>query len=218
MKEIEAWDVLHGNKCEQKSLSSLIEEMGFKKDSFMVVNRYGPELKVGDTRDQYGQLQENKYASFGANHLHPNAQHLSQQGIYDDFQMIDRQMRDFSMQSKGGAAVTGMTGSNNGVYSAMANGGNEFIITKDPEIIKQLEKQLCFVSEQLPVPLSNGGLPINSAQQMEWSKVSLTCSMVKKNRMQGIEKEPKNLKSPFRDEFGEITASYKNFRADKLNR
>ena len=43
MKEIEAWDVLHGNKCEKKSLSSLIEEMGFKRDSFN-------ELAPGDIK------------------------------------------------------------------------------------------------------------------------------------------------------------------------
>ena len=218
MKEIEAWDVLHGNQCEKKSLSSLIEDMGFKKESFMVVKRHGPQLKVGDTRDANGQLIENKYASFGANHLHPGAEHMKQQGIYDDFQLIDRQMQDFSMQRNEGRAVTGMTGSNNGVYAAMANGGDEFIITKDPEIIKQLEKQLCFASDQLGVPLSNGGVPINTAQQLEWSKVSLTCSMVKKNRIQGLGSEPKSLKSPFRNEYGELSASYKDFRAGRLNR
>ncbi len=49
-----SWDVLHGNQCEKKSLSTLIEDMGFKKDSFMVVRRHGPELKVGDTRDANG--------------------------------------------------------------------------------------------------------------------------------------------------------------------
>ncbi len=161
---------------------------------------------------------ENKYASFGANHLHPSAEHMKQQGIYDDFQLIDRQMQDYSMQRNEGKSVTGMTGSNNGVYAAMANGGDEFIITKDPEIIKQLEEQLCFASDQLGVPLSNGGMPINAAQQLEWNKVSLTCSMVKKNRVQGLGSEPKSLKSPFRNEYGELNATYKDFRANRLNR
>lgn len=218
MKDIEAWDVLHGNQCEKKSLSSLIQEMGFDRDSFMVINRNGPQLKVGDRRDEKGQLVENSYASFGANHLHPNDQHLTQQGIYDDFQVIDRQMRDYSIQYNSGNSVNGMTGANNGVYSAMANGGNEFIITKDPEIIRQLERQFGFASDQLGVPLSNGGLPMDNAQRLEWNKLSLTCSKIKKDRMEGKASEPKTLVSPFRNEYGEMTASYKSFRAGKFDR
>jgi hypothetical protein len=183
----------------------------------MVVRRDGAKLKVGDTRDANGALVENEYLSFGRNHLHPNAQHLMQQGIYDDFQAIDKRMNDYSMQNNSGRSVTGMTGANNGVYCAMANHGDEFIITKDPEIIRQLEKQLCFASDQLGVPLSNGGLLTDYAQQTEWNRVSFTCSMVRKNRIEGKASEPKSLKSPFRDEYGELNASYKEFRANKLN-
>lgn len=221
MKDIEAWDLLHGNNCTAKSLTELIGEMGFKEDSYMVVRRDGPRLKVGDQRDASGALIENKYLSFGKDHLHPGYEELktqdpSYQNIYDDFGAIDKKMHDYSISSNSGRAVTGMTGSNNGVYCAMANGGNEFIITKDREIIQQLEKQLGFAPDCLGVPLSNGGKPLDYNKQSEWEMVEHRCKQEAINRARGTSERPKSIKSPFRDEYGQMNKDYVQHRASQL--
>ena len=216
MKEIEAWDMLKGNGCEKKTLTNMLDEMGFSRDSYMVIKRNGPALKCGDTRDSSGRLVENEYASFGANHMHPNNKQLQNMGIYDDFGAIDKQMSDYSMQRNNGATVNGMTGRNNGVYAAMANGGDEFIITKDAEIIKQLESQLHFAPDQLGVPLSNGAIPLDYQKQQEWHKIDHVCKQVSLGRLRGTQEKPKTIKSSFRNEYGELTPEYKKFRENKL--
>jgi len=51
MEKIEAWYILKGNKTEAKSLANILEGMGFDKRSFMVINRYDNDFKIGDTMD-----------------------------------------------------------------------------------------------------------------------------------------------------------------------
>ena len=131
MNDVDAFNMLHGNNCSKKSLTQCLDEMGFKRDSYMVVHRGGSPLRIGDTRDSQGNLRENEFLTFGSATFDTSRQ--------DSFTLIDKQMSDFAMNHNNGKCVNGMTGSNNGVYAAMAHGGDEFIITKDPEIARQLE-------------------------------------------------------------------------------
>ena len=221
MKDIEVWDMLHGNGCTAKSLSEVIEEMGFPKESFMVINRDGADLRVADGYDpKTGAPQENPYMRFGGNNYKEvqfevavNGKTETIQGKMNDFEAIDRQMRAYSFL-KGGKVVTGMTGSNNGVFSAMANNGNEFIITKNPEIARQLEIQLGFAKDQLGVPLSNGGMIMDQRQAVKWKMVEMTAK--KESLKPENQTQPKMVKSPFRNEYGELNPEYKSYRAEHL--
>lgn len=219
MKNIEAWDMLHGNGCQAKSLTQVLDEMGFDKESYMVIKRNGPQLKVADGPNQEpnpnmsfgGMMQKDvNFAVVGGGKM----QEIS--GKMNDFEAIDRQMQAYSTLNNNGQSVTGMTGSNNGVYTAMANGGNEFIITKDPEIAIQLEKQLGFAKDELPVPLSNGGMIVDSSQKHSWEMAEHRSKIAILNRSRGTAERPKTIASPFRDDYGQMTPEYMKFRADKL--
>jgi len=198
----DAFDMLHGNNCEKKSLSQCLDDMGFKRNSYMVIKRNGPSLKVGDTIDSHGNVQENKYLTFGGKG--------NDNSCRSAFNAIDNQMSDFAMRYNNGRCVNGMTGSNNGVYAAMAHGGDEFIITKDPEIVKQLERQLDFEKDQLGVPLSNGGLIVDYERRQEWENVGIRCKQVVVNRARGTEQQPKNLQSPFKDKSNNMDYTRQN--------
>lgn len=222
MKEIEVWDMMHGNNTEKKSLCQCLDEMGFDRESYMVVRRNDPDLKIGDSYDNQGKLQENKYSTF---HIQTssdvrfsviaNGSQEIIQGNMSDFDAIDRKMETISHLQNNGNAVTGMVGSNNGVYAAMANHGDEIIITKDPEIAAQPESQLHF-KDGLGVPLSNGGKLLDSNSQREWETVEFRCKQAAVARSRGTKEPPKQLKSPFRDAFGQINKNYAALRDNQL--
>lgn len=221
MKNIEAWDMLHGNGCQAKSLTQVLNEMGFDKESYMVIQRNGPQLKVADGPNQEpnpnmsfgGMMQKDvNFAVVGGGKM----QEIS--GKMNDFEAIDRQMQAYSNLNNGGECITGMTGSNNGVYTAMAYGGNEFIITRDPEIANQLEKQLGFAKGELPVPLSNGGMIVDYSQREAW-RTAQNCSKINlAKRHSGSFAKPKVISSPFRDNSGQITPEYLARREKQLGR
>lgn len=222
MKDIEAWDMLHGNQCQKKSLPEVLDEMGFDKESYMVVHRHGNALKIADSYDDNSYLKENKGLSFGGSTWKDfrfavvgNGTSQVIEGKMNDFEAIDRQMIAYSQLNNSGS-VNGMTGSNNGVYAAMANMGNEFILTKDPEIARQLENQLGFAKDQLGVPLSNGGVLMDSDRKKEWEMVDHRCKQAVVGRARGTAERPKSVKSPFRDNIGEINKDYAAYRATQL--
>lgn len=201
MKNKEAWDMLHGNGCDAKPLSKVLDEMGFDRDTYMIVRRNGENLKIADSYDNNGMLKENDMMTFGGEHYRDRecgAYGSVIRGHKNDFEVIDEQMMLYSQAKGTGNSVNGMTGSNNGVYSAMANMGDEFIITKDREIIAQLESQLGFAGEELGVPLSNG-VPLEPHKQDEWKKVEHRCKQVAIGRARGTEEHPKYLSSPFKE-------------------
>lgn len=223
MKDIEAWDMLHGNQCQKKSLSEVLDEMGFDKESYMVVRRNGNALKIADSYDNNGYPKENKGLSFGGSTwknfqfaVVGNGTSQVIEGTMNDFEAIDRQMSAYSLLNNNGRSVNGMTGSNNGVYAAMANGGDEFILTKDPEIARELEIQLGFAGNQLGVPLSNGGILVDPSQKKEWEMVDHRCKQAVVGRARGTAECPKSVKSPFRDNIGVINKDYAAYRATQL--
>lgn len=223
MKDIEAWDMLHGNNCEKKSLSAVLKEMGFDDRSYMVIRRNDPALKVGQSLGDDGNIKEDPELSFGGNTLKDknfavigHGAHRDIKGQMTDFQAIDLQMQAFSDINNNGDCINGMTGSNNGIYAAMANEGDEFILTKDPEIAHQLESQLGFAKNQLGVPLSNGGEPQDLYKNLQWKNVEYHCQQAIVGRMRGTKELPKEVKSPFRDNRGVINKDYAAFRATKL--
>ena len=223
MKDIEAWDMLHGNKCQKKSLSEVLDEMGFDKESYMVVHRNGPSLKIADSYDNNGNLKENPQLNFGGSTwknfefaVAGNGTSQVIKGTMNDFEAIDRQMSAYSQLNNNGRSVVGMTGSNNGVYAAMANMGDEFILTKDPEIARQLENQLGFARDELGVPLSNGGVLMDPTQKKEWEMVDHRSKLAAVGRARGTTERPKSVKSPFRDNIGEINKDYAAYRATQL--
>lgn len=222
MKDIEAWDMLHGNQCQKKSLPEVLDEMGFDRASYMVVRRNGSTLRVANSYDNYGNLKENPNMSFGGSTwknfefaVVGNGTSEVIKGTMSDFEAIDRQMNVYSQFNNNGL-VTGMTGSNNGVYAAMANMGDEFILTKDPEIARQLENQLGFARDQLGVPLSNGGVLMDPTQKKEWEMVDHCSKLAAVGRARGTTERPKSVKSPFRDNIGEINKDYAAYRATHL--
>lgn len=221
MKDIEAWDMLHGNKCQKKSLPEVLDEMGFDRESYMVIHRNGPELKVGDSYNSQGYPEKNANLSFGGMSWKDfnfsvvgNGNSQVVQGTMNDFDAIDRQMSAYA--SVNGKTPVGMTGANNGVYAAMANMGNEFILTKDPEIARQLETQLGFAKDELGVPLSNGGILIDPSQKKEWEMVEHRSKLAVVGRARGTSEKPKTVASPFRNSYGELTPEYKQYREAKL--
>ncbi|MBR1604598.1 MAG: hypothetical protein IJ660_00645 [Alphaproteobacteria bacterium] len=220
MDEKEAWDMLHGNKCAQKSLSKVLDEMGFDKDSYIVVRRNGPRLKVreNDVWSCPEELEESAYYSFGYNHRHPSSKYKNDNFVKDDFDAIDLEMAEYARKYRDGTLVNGMTGANNGVFCAMAHGGDEFILTKDPEITRQLEAQLHFIPNQLGVPLSNGGYIIDDKQRKDWERAEACSKSAVVERMRGIKSRPKTIKSPFCDEYGNMKQDYKRFRVDEFCR
>lgn len=128
--------ILDENK---NGLAKAIKDMGFHKDSFMVINRH-EGLAVGDAFGENPDMyKRNEYLSVGTK----------------DFAEIDMKM----------GSSDGMVGSNNGYYSAMARGGNEMIITNNPDIIQQLQTQLGY-KEGLGVPLSNGGKILDNSKEI----------------------------------------------------
>lgn len=207
MKEKEAWDMMHGNGCRAKSLSDLLGEMGFSEDTYMVVSRTGADLKVADSYEADGTLKANDYRTFGASHYKDHEFGVTGggkqeviRGHFNDFEVLDQQMAAYSHLTREGSLVNGMTGSNNGVYAAMANMGNEMIITKDKEIITQLERQLDFAPEKLGVPLSNGGIIIDPERRRDWNMVGHRCEQLAKDRARGTVEPAKFLDSPFKKE------------------
>lgn len=215
MQEREAWDMLQGNNCSAKSLTDILDQMGVSKDSYMVVSRHGADLKIGDSYDAQGKLQANDYMTFGGSHYKDREFGVAGggkqeiiRGNMNDFEAIDRQMNVYSSLNRDGKLVNGMTGSNNGVYAAMANMGSEMILTKDREIIAQLESQLSFASEQLGVPLSNGGVIMDPTRRDEWKMVEHRCEQISLGRMRGTVERPKIVPSPFKKETNSNTASH----------
>lgn len=202
MKDKESWDMLHGNGCDAKPLSKVLDEMGFDRDSYIVVRRHGENLKIADSYNQDGTLKENDMMTFGGEHYREResggAYGTPIRGNKNDFEVIDEQMIIYSEKYRNGMSVNGMTGSNNGIYAAMANMGDEMIITKDREIISQLESQLGFAGDQLGVPLSNG-VPLEPRKQEEWKKVEHRCKQTAIERARGTKEPPKYLLSPFRE-------------------
>lgn len=205
MNSKEAWDMMKGNGCEKKSLTNILDEMGFDKDSYMVIRRSGPELKVSDERDRNGYLKETEALSFGGNRYKNKnfavvggGKQEVIEGEMTDFEAIDSQMRAYSRLNGNGMSVNGLTGSNNGIYSAMENMGNEFILTKDPEIIRQLESQMHFASDQLAVPLSNGGTIMSEEYKTKWERAQHYSERAKVGRLNGTTQHPKHLTSPKR--------------------
>lgn len=221
MKEIEGWDMLCGNGTEKKSLTQILDEMGFDKRSYMVINRNDNDLKIGDTTDSNGQVVENKNLFFYTHTPQDTnfaviGNHKMQviSGKMTSFEAIDRQMQAEATLNNNGGCINGMVGSNNGVFCAAAHDG-QMIITKDPRITEELKKQICF-HEGLGVPLSNGGIPVDFSKRREWQEVGMWCKKLSNDKAKGLQSEPKRLKSPFRDNMGELTAAYKQFRATQL--
>lgn len=225
MLEVEAFDMLQGNNGSPKrSLTSVLDEMGFSRDSYMVINRQ-QGLPIGDMFGQEnGFYIRNEYTSVTSK----------------DFETTNQQMRDISSKTNGGTLIPGIVGSNNGVHSAMAYGGDEMIITTDREIINQLQDQLCF-RDGMGVPLSNGGKilnnscsarngdkeirhngqpehPVDYKKQQEWEHVQHYGKQKQIERCSGRTPAPKTIKSPFRDDNGKVNESYAKFRSDKLVR
>lgn len=56
---------------DKKRLSSKLVEMGFDRDSFLVVRDYD-NIKVGDSYDDKRQLKDDPYLSFGGAHHAPD--------------------------------------------------------------------------------------------------------------------------------------------------
>lgn len=208
--EAMAWDYLHGNNgFREHSLSGVLKEMGFPEDSYMVVRKGDNSVKVGDHYDANGQLVENPYSTFGGYHKHPN----SELDMYDD---NNEYMRKFCCSSNG-QIPNGITGSNNGVYSAQAYGGDEVIVTKDRRIKEALEEQLSFKKDVMGVPLSNGGIIMDSGYRDKWNRVKLWGNMVDNHRKNGDKlPEPKYLN--IQEKYKKIEAARNTQMLNKMNR
>ena len=182
----------------QEYLDKFIKKLGFDKESYMVVRRNGNALKIADSYDNNGYPKENKGLSFGGSTwknfkfaVVGNGTSQVIEGTMNDFEAIDRQMSAYSQLNNNGRSVNGMTGSNNGVYAAMANGGDEFILTKDPEIARQLENQLGFAKNELGVPLSNGGILVDPSQK----KNGKWLTIVANKPLSGVHAELQNVRN-----------------------
>ncbi len=206
MEDIEAYDMLTGHNTEKKSLTSVLKEMGFKEDSYMVINRHDPQIKVttGEMEDHgtYKLPKADEYASFGGE---------------KDFKEMDEFDTYQAQNFNHGHLPAGYVGSNNGLYAARAFHGDELIITKDPEIAHQLQSQLGF-KDGLGVPMSNGGIIIDREKRFEFDHKMEQSAKAPTDRLRGLRERPKHVKSPFRDDKGKINEAYAKLRSDKLTR
>ena len=84
------------------------------------------------------------------------------------------------------------------------------------QAVKQLENQLGFAKNELGVPLSNGGILVDPSQKKEWEMVDHRCKQAVVGRARGTTERPKSVKSPFRDNIGEINKDYAAHRAAQL--
>ena len=121
--------------------------------------------------------------------LYPNArtvEELSLQTEQTYNETLDRQCANAD-----GKFAVGITGRNNGVYSAYMAFGKEMIVTQNPKIIEALERQMHFESERMGVPFSNGEGPKNFQQKMEWEQVKNYSSKSDKSAKRLLTKEEK---------------------------
>lgn len=173
------------------SFSDILGEMGYKKEDgdFMVIkmDRNYPALEVETSgpNNKIGGYELKEYP------LHPYAK------TYEDacktVMRSDQEYYDSLCvhPDNGGKISTGVTGSNNGVYAAYSRGSKEMIVTRNPEIIRQLETQLCFENRDIGVPFSNGDHPKNLQKNIEWQYVarrSNDCTKLPKRIMTAEEK------------------------------
>ncbi len=177
MNREDSWDKVV--RSSENSMSSLLGEMGYKQENgdFMVINmrndRNGFKVDRGDGNVTTMGGWERKELP-----LFPHAR------TYEDAckraQMTDQDYYDKLCVPNGdGQIQSGVTGSNNGVYAAYSFGSKEMVVTKNPEIIRQLEKQLCFQDIGLGVPFSNGDKPKDFQKAMEWEQVKRCSSNCK---------------------------------------
>ncbi len=154
-------------ELKKKSLSTKLKEMGFDEQTFVVVTGNSwDRVKVSDGKcDEKGQLVEDPYLSFGGTHKNPD-----NKGYRSDFELCDEAM----LSREGKYFDNGMVGSNNGLYAAKAFGG-EMIITKDRDIYYALRDQLGF-REGLGVPMSNGGIIMDTEKNREFERMKLACA------------------------------------------
>lgn len=159
----------------------LTKDLKIPKDSFMVV-RKGETLK--GTLD--GRTEEATINN-------------------EDFASIDKMIQDYASRH-GGKLPTGLTGSNNGTYAA--SNGQELIITKNQEIINELERQLDFKSSGLYVPYSNGHRPLDPQKNKEWELVCHRSNIENLERLQG-RKEPTPRLKPLETKEPPLTTAQK---------
>lgn len=180
MRQEEAW-----KKRQESTLSEVLGEMGYNaKTDFMAIriDPYSSKMELNNGMSLGGWETEKRP-------VRPNARTVEELSVQT--KQTYNEALDNQCVNPDGKIAVGITGRNNGVYSAYMAFGKEMIVTENPKIIEALERQMHFESDRMGVPFSNGERPKNFQQNMEWEQVKNYSSKSDKSAKRLLTKEEK---------------------------